>query len=157
MPPPGVKIVATNRHARHDYDILDTFEAGIVLQGSEVKSLREAKVQLAESYARIDGGEAWLVGLHVAPWRTAGEHSGHDPVRRRKLLLHREELDRLRARLDQERLTLVPLALYFKDGRAKLEIGVGRGRTRGDKRQAIAEREAAREAQKAMSRARRLG
>jgi SsrA-binding protein len=155
MPPPGVKIVATNRHARHDYDLLDSVEAGIVLTGSEVKSLRESKVQISDSYARIDDGEAWLVGLHIAPWRTAAEFSGHEPERRRKLLLHRAEIDRLRARLDQDRLTLVPLALYFKEGRAKLELALGKPRTKGDKRQAIAERDAKREAEKAMSRDRR--
>lgn len=155
MTPPGVKVVATNRQARRDYDILDTLEAGLVLRGSEVKSLREAKVQLAESYARIDGGEAWLVGLHITPYSHAAGFSQPEPDRRRKLLLKRDEIDRLRARLDQDRLTLVPLSLYFKDGRAKLEVGLGRGRTKGDKRQAIAKRDAEREAHRAMSRSRR--
>lgn len=155
MPPAaGVKIVATNRRARRDYDILDAVEAGMVLRGSEVKSLRESKVQLAEAYARIDDGEAWLVGLHIAPYNHTAGFDQPEPDRRRKLLLRRDEIDRLRARLDQERLTLVPLSLYFKEGRAKLEIGLGRGRTKGDKRQAIAKREADREAAKAMSRAR---
>ena len=153
MAPPGTKVVATNRQARHDYDLLESVEAGLALRGSEVKSLRESKVTLADAYARIEGGEAWLVGLHIAPWRTAGEHTGHDPLRRRKLLLHREEIERLRARVDQERLTLVPLSLYFKDGRAKVELALARARRKGDQRQAIAEREAAREAQRAMSRA----
>lgn len=155
MPPPGVKIIATNRQARRDYDLQDSFEAGLVLQGSEVKSLREAKVTLADAYARIDDGEAWLVGLHIAPWRTAGSLTGHEVERRRKLLLHREEIDRVRARIDQDRLTLVPLALYFKDGRAKLELALGKSRRKADKRQVIAERDAEREAQRAMSRARR--
>lgn len=154
MPPLGVKVVATNRQARRDYEILDTVEAGLVLRGSEVKSLREAKVQLAEAYARIDGGEAWLVGLHITPYSHAAGFGAPDPDRRRKLLLHRDQIDRLKARLDQDRLTLVPLALYFKEGRAKLEVGLGRGRTKGDKRQAIAKRDAEREAAKAMSRAR---
>jgi SsrA-binding protein len=155
MPPPGATVVATNRQARHDYDLLDTVEAGLVLLGSEVKSLREAKVTLADAYARIDDGEAWLVGLHIAPWRTAGLHSGHEAVRNRKLLLHREEIDRLKARIDQDRLTLVPLSLYFAGGRAKVEIALARSRRKGDKRQVIAEREAAREADRAMSRHRR--
>lgn len=149
----GVKLIATNRQARRDYEILDTVEAGLVLRGSEVKSLREAKVQLADSYARIDDGEAWLVGLHIAPWRTSALHSGHEPERRRKLLLHREEIDRLRARIDQDRLTMVPLSLYFKDGRAKIELALAKPRRKGDKRQAIAERDARREAQQAIGRA----
>jgi SsrA-binding protein len=153
MAPEGVKVVATNRQARRDYDLLDAIEAGLVLRGSEVKSLRESKVQLADAYARIEGHEAWLVGLHIAPWRTAAEHSGHEPERRRKLLLHRGEIDRLRARIDQDRLTLVPLSLYFKDGRAKVEVALGKPRNKGDKRQAIAERDAKREADKAMGRA----
>jgi SsrA-binding protein len=155
MAPPGVKIIATNRQARRDYDLQDSFEAGLVLQGSEVKSLRDAKVTIADAYARIDRDEAWLVGLHIAPWKTSAAHTGHEVERPRKLLLHRDEIDRLRARIDQERLTLVPLALYFKDGRAKLELALGRSRRKGDKRQVIAERDAEREAQRAMSRARR--
>jgi SsrA-binding protein len=149
----GVKLIATNRRARHDYEILETVEAGLVLRGSEVKSLREAKAQLADAYARIDDGEAWLVGLHIAPWRTAAHHSGHDPERRRKLLLHREEIDRLRARIEQDRLTMVPLSLYFKDGRAKVELGLAKPRRKGDRRQVIAERDARREADQAIGRA----
>ena len=148
-------MIATNRQARRDYALQDSFEAGLVLQGSEVKSLREAKVTIADAYARIDGGEAWLVGLHIAPWKTTAADTGHEAMRRRKLLLHRDEIARLRARIDQERLTLVPLALYFKDGRAKLELALGKSRRKGDKRQVIAERDAEREAQRAMSRARR--
>jgi SsrA-binding protein len=155
MAPPGVKVIATNRQARRDYDLQDSVEAGLVLQGSEVKSLREAKVTIADAYARIDGDEAWLVGLHIAPWKTAAASTGHEAERRRKLLLHRDEIDRLRARIDQERLTLVPLSLYFKDGRAKVELALGKARRKGDKRQVIAERDAEREAQRAMSRARR--
>ena len=147
--------MATNRQARRDYEILDTFEAGIALQGSEVKALREAKVQLAESYARIDDGEVWLVGLHIAPYSHSGQADGHQPDRQRKLLLHRGEIERDPARLDQERLTLVPLSLYFKDGRAKLELGLGRGRRQYDKRQVIAKRDADLDAARAMSAARR--
>ncbi len=148
-------MVATNRQARRDYEILDTVEAGLVLRGSEVKSLREAKVQLAEAYARIDDDEAWLVGLHITPYSHAAGFGQPDPDRKRKLLLKRDQIDRLKGRLDQDRLTLVPLSLYFKDGRAKLEVGLGRGRTKGDKRQAIAKRDAERETQRAMSQARR--
>lgn len=153
----GRKIVATNRQARRDYEILDTVEAGLVLRGSEVKSLRESKVQLSDTYARIVGAEAWLVGLHVAPYSHAGDTTGHEPDRDRKLLLHRSEIDQLRSRLDQDRLTLVPLALYFKDGRAKVELGLARGRRQYDKRQVIARRDAEREAQRAMARANRYG
>ena len=152
MAPTGVKIIATNRQARRDYELLDEVEAGIVLQGSEVKSLREAKVTLADSYARIDDGEAWLVGLHIAPWRTAGVHAGHEPERRRKLLLRRDEIERLKARIDQDHLTLVPLALYFKDGRAKVEIALAKGKKSYDKRHTLAERTANREKVEAVQR-----
>ncbi len=151
----GPRAVATNRQARRDYEILDTYEAGIALQGSEVKSLREANVQLAESFARIDNGEIWLVGLQIAAYSHSGQADGHQFDRQRKLLLHRGEIDRIRAKLDQERLTLVPLSLYFKDGRAKVELGIGRGRREYDKRQVIAKREADRDAARAMSDARR--
>ena len=150
--PPGVKVIASNRQARRDYEILQTWEAGMVLRGSEVKSLREAKVQISDAYARVIYNEAWVVGLHIAPYSHAGVQGALDPDRDRKLLLGRHEIDLIRARLDQERLTLVPLALYFKDGRAKLEVGLGRGRREIDKRQVIAEREADREARRAMVR-----
>ncbi|MCD9623266.1 SsrA-binding protein SmpB [Rhabdothermincola salaria] len=150
-----VKVVATNRSARHDYTILDTIEAGLVLRGSEVKSLREAQVQLKEAHGRIDGHEAWVVGMHISPYGATGVHDLAEPDRKRKLLLNRSEIDRLKLRMDLERLTLVPLVLYFKDGRAKLELGLAKGRTKGDKRQAIAERDALREAQKEMGRARK--
>jgi SsrA-binding protein len=153
--PDGVLVVATNRQARRNYEILDTFEAGIVLNGSEVKSLRESKVTVGDSYARIIDHEAWVIGLHITPYSHAGGFDDLDPERDRKLLLHRTEIDRLRARIDQDRLTLVPLALYFKDGRAKLELGLGKGRTGVDKRQHIAKRDAEREAQRAMANARR--
>ncbi len=152
----GVKLIASNRRARRDYEVLETLECGMVLQGSEVKSLRTAKVQLADAYARVDAGEVWLHGLHIAPYaRTAS--FGHDPERPRKLLLHRAEIDRLRARVDQDRLTLIPLSMYFKDGRAKVELALARGRKHYDKRQAIAARTAAREAQREMGRVARRG
>lgn len=150
--PSGVKVIATNRQARRDYEILETWEAGMVLRGSEVKSLREAKVQISDAYARIIDNEAWVVGLHIAPYSHAAVQSAIDPDRDRKLLLGRHEIDVIRARLDQERLTLVPLALYFKEGRAKLEVGLGRGRREIDKRQVISQREADREARRAMVR-----
>jgi SsrA-binding protein len=150
------RVVARNRRARHEFDILETHEAGMVLRGSEVKVLREGKVQLAEAFARVEGGEVWLYGMHVPPYRmTTGASFGHDPDRGRKLLLHRKEIDRLKARLDLERLTLVPLSLYFKDGRAKVELALARGRKLHDRREAIARRDADREAAKAMAAARR--
>ncbi len=151
----NTKVVATNRAARHDYTILDTVEAGIMLRGSEVKSLREAQVQIKEAHARFENGEAWLVGMHIAPYLTSATHDLLEPDRKRKLLLHRNEIDKLRMRVDIERLSLIPVSLYFKDGRAKVELALARGRTKGDKRQAIAERDALREAEKAMGRARR--
>jgi len=151
MPPAGVKIVASNRQARRDYEILDELECGIVLRGSEVKSLREAKAQLKDSYARFEGHELFMVGLHITPY----SHAGFDlpqSERTRKLLAPAEELARWKARVDQDRLTVVPLSLYFKEGRAKLEVGLGRGRKHYDKRHAIAERDASREADRAMAR-----
>jgi SsrA-binding protein len=151
----ATKVVARNRRARHDYDLLDTYECGISLQGSEVKSLRDAKVTLADAYARAENGEVWLHGLHIAPYSHAQDHTGHEPERRRKLLLHRREIDELSARVAQDQLALVPLSLYFKDGRAKLELALARGRRRYDKRQAIAKRDAEREADRAMARNRR--
>ena len=146
------RVLATNRRARRDYELGDSFEAGIVLTGSEVKSLREATVQIAEAYATIDNGEAWLRGLHIAPYTHAQDHSGHEVDRPRKLLLHRREIERLDLRLAQERMTLVPLRLYLKGGRVKLELAPGKGRKTVDKRQDLAKREAQREAQRAMSR-----
>lgn len=152
----GVKPIATNRQARRDYEILDTVEAGLVLRGAEVKSLREARVTVSDAYARIIDHEAWLVGLHITPYSHAGGgFADLDPERDRKLLLHRSEIDRIKARLDLERLSLVPLALYFKDGRAKLELGLGKGRKAVDKRQHIARRDAERDAQRELARGRR--
>lgn len=148
-------VVAQNRRARHDYDILETFEAGISLVGSEVKSLRTGKAQLKDSYARVERGEVWLHGVHVPPYEFASAHTGHEPERPRKLLLHRSEIDELLGRTQQEGLTLIPLSVYFKDGRAKVELGLAKGRRHYDKRRAIAERDAKREAERAMARARR--
>jgi SsrA-binding protein len=155
--PPGTKLIASNRQARRDYEILDTFECGIVLKGSEVKSLRDAKVQISDSHARLVDHEVWLFGLHIAAYSHSGASDGHALERDRKLLLHRKEIERIRARLQQERLALVPLALYFKDGRAKLELGVGRGRKQYDKRQVVAKRDAARDVDRSIAAARRGG
>jgi SsrA-binding protein len=151
----GTKLVATNRSARRDFDILETLEAGLVLKGSEVKALRESRVQLNDAYARVIDGELWLLGMHVSPYSHATGVFGHEPDRQRKLLVHRNELLRLRARIAQERLTLVALSLYFRDGRAKVELGLARGRRKGDKREALAKKEAELEARKAMARSAR--
>lgn len=151
----GVKVIATNRRARRDYEISETLEAGIVLRGSEVKSLRESKVTLGDAYGRLEGGEVFLLGLHIGQYSRASDQGTHETERRRKLLLHRREIERLRIRVDHEQQQIVPLQLYFKDGRAKLEIGIGRGRKTVDKRHAIAERDANREAERAMARHRR--
>jgi SsrA-binding protein len=146
----GHKVVATNRKARYNYEILDTFEAGIVLVGSEVKSLRAGSVQLKDSYASIRGGEVWLESVHIAPYSFA-ENGGHDPERPRKLLLHRREIDRLFGRIREEGLTLVPLQMYFTEGRAKVELGLARGKRPHDKRRAIVERQQKREMDRARS------
>ena len=142
--------IATNRTARRDFDVLESVEAGIVLRGSEVKSLRAAHVQFADANVWIDGGEAWLLGVRIQPWATAQGIFGHDPDRRRKLLLHKGEIERLRARVAQDRLALVPLALYWKDGRVKVSVALARGRRRADKREALAKRDALREAERAL-------
>jgi SsrA-binding protein len=155
MPPKGTKVVASNRRARHDYDILETYESGIVLTGSEVKSIRDGKIQLKDSFARVQDGEMWLHGVHISPYAFAHGANAHDPDRVRKLLLHRHEIDELMGRTQQDSLTIVPLAVYFKDGKAKVELGLAKGRRRYDKRQAIATRDAAREAERAMAQARR--
>ena len=152
---PGAKaasrgFVAQNRRARHDYDILGTYEAGIVLVGSEVKSFREGKVQLRDSYARAEGGEIWLHGMHVSPYGYASAFGVFDPDRSRKLLLHRREIDDITRQTAQGALTLVPLSAYFKNGRAKVELALARGRREYDKRRAIADREAQLEARRAM-------
>jgi SsrA-binding protein len=147
-----VKVIASNRRARRDYDVLETIECGLVLRGSEVKSLRESRVQLADANARIVDGEMWLVSLHIQPYSHLATYSAPGVDRDRKLLLHRSEIDRLRARVDQDRLALVPLSLYFRDGRAKVELALARGRRKYDKREVIAKRDADLEARRAMAR-----
>jgi SsrA-binding protein len=143
----GPRPVVQNRRARHDYDILETYECGLALAGSEVKSLRDAKVQLRDSYARVQDGEVWLLGTHIAPYAMAqGGYGAVDPDRPRKLLLHRRQIEELAARTQQDSLTLVPLSIYFKEGRAKLELALARGRKLYDKRHAIAERDVKRDA-----------
>lgn len=148
----GKQLIASNRKARHDYLILDEYEAGIVLGGSEVKSLRAGQVQLNEGYARVDRGQMWLEGVHIAPYSFAHGLNGHEPNRTRKLLMHAAEIDRIHDRVQQERLALVPLSLYFKDGKVKIELGLAKGRTKADKRQTLAKSDADREIRNAIGR-----
>ena len=138
------KLIATNRKARHEFEILETYEAGLCLKGTEVKSLRDGQVNFKDSYASVHNQEVWLVGCHIAPYHH-GSDANHDPDRSRKLLLHRREIARLIGKVAERGLTLVPLRLYFKEGRAKLELGLARGRKLHDKRQAIRERDERRE------------
>ncbi len=148
----GTKLIASNRRARHDYAIDDTVECGIVLQGSEVKALREGQVRLADAFARVIRDQVWLDGVHIPQYQFAHGVGAHDPDRPRKLLLHRNQIDKLEARVNQERVALVPLSFYFRDGRVKVELGVGKGRKKADKRQALAERDTQREMQRALGR-----
>jgi SsrA-binding protein len=147
------KIVARNRRARHDYTIEDVVEAGLVLTGTEVKSLREGRASLTDGFGQVTDGEAWLHGVHI-PEYTQGTWTNHEPRRTRKLLLHRKEIDRLANSTRERGLTLVPLSLYFKDGRAKVEIALARGKRTYDKRHDLAERDAAREVDRALRRRR---
>ena len=145
----AVKIIAKNRKARHNYHILSIHEAGIVLQGTEVKSVRENRLNFKDSYARVMDGELWLVGLHISPYEK-GSVFNHDPVRSRKLLMHRREIDRLRRETDEKGLTLVPVAVYLKNGRVKVELGLAQGKQLHDKRDDKARRDAQREMERAM-------
>ncbi|SEG65657.1 SsrA-binding protein [Nonomuraea solani] len=145
----GRKVIAQNKRARHDYHVEDTFEAGLVLQGTEVKSLREGRASLVDGYASIDGNEAWLLNVHI-PEYSQGTWTNHTARRKRKLLLHRKEIEKLAAKTKEGGLTIVPLSLYFKDGRAKIEIGLARGKKDWDKRQSLAEQQAKREMARAM-------
>jgi len=145
----GVKVIALNRRARHDYEILEFFEAGLALVGSEVKSLRAGRADLKDAYGLIEGGEAWLVGVHISPYQFARD-GGHEPERTRKLLMHRQEIERVRGKLDQKGLTLIPLRLYFKAGKAKVEMGLAKGKAQYDKRETLKRRQAEREMQRAM-------
>ncbi|MBX3078756.1 MAG: SsrA-binding protein SmpB [Cryobacterium sp.] len=152
----GEKVIATNRKARHDYAIEDTYEAGLVLTGSEVKSLREGRASLVDGYAFIDGGEAWLDAVHI-PEYVGGTWNNHAPRRKRKLLMHKAQILKIHSKVKEGGYTLVPLRLYFSDGRAKVEIAVAKGKREYDKRQALRERQDAREAQRAMSARKNLG
>jgi SsrA-binding protein len=150
---PSQRTVASNRRALHDYEILERFEAGIALTGSEVKSLRGGRGSLAEAYGRVQGGEAWLEGMHIPPYEQ-GDKRNHLPVRPRKLLLHRGEIQRLIGKTQERGLTLVPLRVYFAHGLAKVEIGLGRGKRQFEKREAVLEREHRREMEQATRRRR---
>lgn len=140
----GIKVITTNRKARHEYFLLDTYEAGLVLKGSEIKSIRAGQVSLAQAYISLDGNEAWLINSHIAPYNEAS-HNNHDPLRKRKLLLHRSEIRKLSDKVIQKGATVIPLRLYLKDGKAKIEIALAKGKKRYDKRAEIAKRDAIRE------------
>jgi len=147
----GHKMVAQNKKARHDYLIEDTYEAGLVLMGTEVKSLRQGRASLVDGFVDIDGHEAWLHGVHI-PEYTQGTWTNHSARRKRKLLLNRDEIDKIERRVNEKGLTVVPLSLYFKDGRAKVEIALAKGKKSWDKRAALAERQATRETQQEIGR-----
>ena len=149
----GTKLIAENRRARFDYDLLERVEAGLVLTGTEVKSLRDGKVQLGQAFADLRNGEAWLIGASIDEY-PGGNRANHVPDRERKLLLHRHELDSLTGKVREKGLTLVPTRLYFKDGRVKIELALARGREKADKRRVIAERDAKRDIDRALRRRR---
>ena len=144
---PGIKIIATNRKARRDYHLEGHQEAGLVLMGTEIKAIRAGRVNLSDGYVQPRDGELWLVNVHIAPYEAAGRY-GHDPVRPRKLLLHRREIDRLISRVTERGYTIVPVRLYLKSGRAKVELGLCRGKSRYDKRESIRRRETERDLQR---------
>lgn len=150
----GRKLVAQNKKARHDYHILTTYECGLVLTGTEVKSLRQGRASLVDGFVQIDGGEAWLHNVHV-PEYSQGTWTNHSARRKRKLLLHREEIDKLSAKTQETGHTIVPLSLYFKDGRAKVEIALAKGKKEYDKRQTLREKQDLRESNRAIAAARR--
>ncbi|MGD2068429.1 MAG: SsrA-binding protein SmpB [Gemmatimonadota bacterium] len=149
----GKRVVATNRKARHEYEVLETYEAGIVLRGPEVKSVREGKIGFQDAFARLEGGEVWLYNLHISPYEQANRYN-EDPLRTRKLLLRREEIDKLVGRVEEKGLTLVPMQLYFRRGYAKVQLALARGRKLHDKREKLKRKIQDREARKAMERAR---
>ncbi|MBB5153334.1 SsrA-binding protein SmpB [Saccharopolyspora phatthalungensis] len=150
----GRKVIAQNRKARHDWSVLDTYETGIVLTGTEVKSLRQGKAQLVDGFATVDDGEVWLRNVHI-PEYTEGTWTNHEPRRSRKLLLHKHEILRLIGKIKESGLSLIPMALYFSDGKAKVELALARGKKAHDKRQDLAKRDADREMQRAIGRARK--
>ncbi|MDY7016155.1 MAG: SsrA-binding protein SmpB [Cyanobacteriota bacterium] len=146
----SIKIISDNRQARYLYEILETYEAGISLSGTEVKSIRAGRVNLRDAYGLIRNGEAWLLNAHISPYQASGEYFNHDPRRTRKLLLKRKEINKLVGKLEQQGLTLVPLKMYFKRGWVKVSLGLGRGKKLHDKREAIKERQDKRDMQRAL-------
>ncbi|MBT2544390.1 SsrA-binding protein SmpB [Streptomyces sp. ISL-44] len=150
----GRKLIAQNKKARHDYAIIDTYECGLVLTGTEVKSLRQGRASLVDGFVSVEGGEAWLYNVHV-PEYSQGTWTNHSARRKRKLLMHREEIDKLERKADESGHTIVPLSLYFKDGRAKVEIALAKGKKEYDKRQTLREKQDTRETNRAISAVRR--
>ncbi len=147
----NIKVIAKNKKARHEYFILSNHEAGIALKGTEVKSIRNNRISFLDSYARIDDGELWLIGLHISPY-DQGNINNHDPIRHRKLLMHKREIERLKKDIDEKGLTLIPLTVYLKNGRVKLELGIAKGKQLHDKRDDNAKKDAKREMERAMKR-----
>ncbi len=145
----SIKVIATNRKAYHEYQFHDTYEAGLVLVGSEIKSIRAGQVSLQDGFVLLEGGEAWLMNVHIAPYEPASRQN-HDPKRRRKLLLHRREIERLQSRVQEKGYTLIPIRLYLKNSRAKVEIALARGKKLYDKREAIAKRDVKRQVERAL-------
>ncbi|MDH6239095.1 SsrA-binding protein SmpB [Aurantimicrobium minutum] len=152
----GQKVVATNRKARHDYNIIDTYECGLVLWGTEVKSLRQGRASLTDGYAFIENGEAWLDAVHIPEYHQ-GTWNNHTPRRKRKLLMHKQEITKLASKVKEGGYTLIPLSLYFNDGRAKVELALAKGKKEYDKRQTLRERQDKREADRAISARKNLG
>jgi len=150
----GIRVIARNKKALHDYHILDRYEAGIVLTGSEIKSIRAGQVNLRDSYALVKDGELWLMNAHIAPYHQANREN-HEPRRTRKLLMHRREINRLAGKLQEKGLALIPLQLYLKNGRAKIELGLGKGKKQYDKRAALREKESRRQLARAVGRRRK--
>ncbi|NJL82173.1 MAG: SsrA-binding protein SmpB [Chloroflexaceae bacterium] len=148
----GIKVMADNRQARHLYEILETYEAGLQLTGTEVKSIRAGRANLKDGFALIRDGEAWLLNVHISPYQASGQYFNHDPRRTRKLLLHRREISKLIGKLEQQGLTLVPLKLYFKNGWIKISLGLAKGKKLHDKRETLKRRQDDREMARAMKR-----
>ncbi|MBC6419824.1 MAG: SsrA-binding protein SmpB [Prochloron sp. SP5CPC1] len=151
-PGTGIKMVSDNRQARYLYEIIETYEAGVELKGTEVKSIRAGRVNLRDGYALIRNGEAWLLNVHISPYQASGQYFNHDPSRTRKLLLHRKEINKLIGKVEQKGLTLVPLKMYFKGGLVKVVIGLGKGKKVHDKRETVKRRQDQREMARAMKR-----
>lgn len=145
----NIKVIATNRKARHDYFLLDTYEAGLRLQGSEIKSIRAGRISIKEAYVRVDGEQAWLVNAHISPYDPASREN-HDPIRERKLLLHKREIHSLWDEVRQKSVTIIPTKVYLKKGKAKVEIAVAKGKRHYDKRQTIAKRDSQREIERSL-------